>query len=211
MGRLHRIVCCALTGAIAASQHLARAEDGAKSPYLQGGANAQYLQGGASVQYMQGGASVFDAGMLRGQASVLDAPMLHGGARTGSTTGGLGGQKFKMGEARMAPMSSSYASRLSSGRLTARTKQLMFKAFAKMTCVEYNELQANSYSVEYNYRPVSFDQTLALPGFYGSSVQVFTDGKRLVAIDPRSLDTWVADARADVTRRSSWRKLLHVK
>jgi hypothetical protein len=210
MSVFHRLSYCAFVGAIVAAPQLAWAEDGT-SQVLQGGTSAQYLQGSASAQYMQGGASVFDAGVLRGQASVLDAPMLQGGARTGSLTSGLGQHKFKVGEARMAPVTSSYAAKLSSGGLNARTKQLMFKAFAKMTCVEYNQLQANSYSVEYNYRPVSFNQTLALPGFYGNSVQVFTDGKRLVAIDPRSLETWVADARCDVGRRSSWRKLIHIK
>lgn len=192
-----RILSCAVVGAIVATPQSSRAADNSGGTTM--------LQGAASTQYLQGGASVFDAGTLRGQMSVLDAPMLHGGARSS------GRSRYRVGEPRMAPVTSSYAARLSTGGLNARTKQLMFKAFAKMTCVEYNELQANSYSVEYNYRPVALRETLALPGFTGSSVQVFTDGKRLVAIDPRSLETWTADARADVTRRSSWRKLMHVK
>jgi hypothetical protein len=191
-------------------------------------ARADEFSDATSPKYLQGGATVFDAGVLtssagasggpsgrgvalRGQMSVLDSPMLQGGLRTASLSSGLGRHKFRVGEARMAPVSSSYAARLSSGGLTTGTKRLLFKAFAKMNCVEYNQLQANSYSVEYNYRPIAFDQTLALPGFYGSSVQCFTDNNHLIAIDPRSLDTWVADARADVGMRSSWRKLIHVK
>jgi hypothetical protein len=96
-------------------------------------------------------------------------------------------------------------------QLTAGTKKILLKAFGKMTCIEYNELSANYYTAELNYHPIALMQTINLPSFWGDKVNVFTDGKRLLAIDPRSGESWIAKATADVTDKTSWKKLTHIK
>jgi hypothetical protein len=126
-------------------------------------------------------------------------------------TGLYAKRRFLTGQTTSDRLSGLLQSQQRDGELTAKTKQLLYKAFAKMTCIEFNELGANYYTAERNYHPVSLAQTVGLPGFQGGYVQLFTDGKRYVAIDPRSLDTWVTSTGSDVTSKSSWKKLLHIK
>jgi hypothetical protein len=185
----------------------------------------------SGTQTLRGNASVLDAPALRG---ALSSP----GVRTTSLSSGLGKNHFGIGSARTGSLdalmgnapSQSLAGTARTGRLdtlvgnatsdqlfgrasklTTRTRDLLLKTFAQMTCVEYNELSANYYTVQQNYHPVSLDRTIALPGFSGGNVQCFSDGKRIIAIDPHSLETWVIRAGADVTSRSNWRKLNHIK
>jgi hypothetical protein len=148
-----------------------------------------------------------NAPVLRGSTTVIDAPPL----KTGSLYSGLGKKKFGIGAGASGASFTAAAASTTTSPLTAGARKLLLKTFAKMTCVEYNELSANYYTAEHNYHPVSLGATVALPGFWGSNVQCFTDGKRLIAIDPKSYDTWVARAGADVTSRASWRKLTHIK
>jgi hypothetical protein len=154
------------------------------------GANAVCAQGENAATILQGG------------TSVLDAPVIRGTLRTDSLNSGLGKKRFRAG---------AVVATKTQGTLTAGAKQLLLKAFAKMTCIEYNELSANYYTAEHNYRPVALDSTVGLPGFWGNQVQCFTDGKHLIAIDPKSYDTWLTHRGADVSLRSSWRKLTHIK
>lgn len=159
---------------------------------------------------------------LQGSTSVVDMPSLRGsltsaGIRTSSLSTGLGKHHFGIGTARTGSLDALVGNATSdqlfggTSKLTGRTRDLLLRTFAQMTCIEYNELSANYYTAAQNYRPLSLDRTLSLPGFGGGHVQCFSDGKHIIAIDPRSLDTWVTYAGAGVGDRNNWRKLDHLK
>jgi hypothetical protein len=120
-------------------------------------------------------------------------------------------------------------------------KDQILKAFAEMNCLEYSALGGNSYTAADNYSALkSGGQTVVigasdefwspsiklylngrqygvcmdLPGMnkYSHNVLVVTDGQHILAIDPRTRDTWKLMASfAKKTPDFNWEKLSHIK
>lgn len=121
--------------------------------------------------------------------------------------------------------------------LTAKSKKVLYKGFLQMNCLEFNELGANYYTAERNYRGVgikygistktaqniSSDATvnfggrdhaiqMSLPAFRGGQVFLYSNDQHLIAIDPRTYDAWVwqpQSPQSDVG--ATWKKLTHRK
>lgn len=121
----------------------------------------------------------------------------------------------------------------------AFVKKQVLKAFAKMNCLEFAALGGNSYTAPENYHalrsggktviigasdefwtPVlhlsinshAYGVSMGLPGMSKSSrnVMVLTDGQHVIAIDPRTNDTWFL--KVTFARRGpdfTWLKLAH--
>lgn len=117
----------------------------------------------------------------------------------------------------------------------------LFKAFAKMNCLEWAELGGNLYTAPDNYfalkangkttvigasdqfwSPViqlvlngrQYGICMDLPGMssYSHNVLVVTDGQHVLAIDPRTYDTWKLTASFSKRHPEfSWSKLTHIK
>lgn len=117
----------------------------------------------------------------------------------------------------------------------------LFKAFAKMNCLEWAELGGNLYTAPDNYfalkasgktavigasdqfwSPViqlvlnghQYGICMDLPGMsaYSHNVLVVTDGQHVLAIDPRTYDTWKLTASFAKRRPEfNWSKLTHTK
>ncbi len=120
-------------------------------------------------------------------------------------------------------------------------KDQILKAFAEMNCLEFAALGGNSYTAADNYTALkSGDKTIVvgasdefwspsiklylngrqygvcmdLPGMnkYSHNVLVVTDGQHVLAIDPRTKDTWKLMASfAKKTPEFNWEKLSHIK
>lgn len=122
-------------------------------------------------------------------------------------------------------------------KFTAKEKKVLYKGFLAMNCLEFNELGANYLTAERNYRGAGIkygvssrtsgsmfaDTTvnfggrdhvvqLALPGFRGGQVFLYTNDKNLLAIDPRTYDTWLWRPPSNVSDVGAvWKKLTHSK
>lgn len=116
----------------------------------------------------------------------------------------------------------------------------VLKAFAKMDCLEYAALGANSYTATDNFKPLSFGGknivsgataekdgpilnltiggriyyiNMTLPGLQPTShnVVVVSNGEKVLAIDPRTDDTWQLHMRLPYHQYFSWSKLTHTR
>ncbi len=117
----------------------------------------------------------------------------------------------------------------------------IYKAFVQMNCLEWAELGGNYYTAPDNYfalksggktvvvgasdqfwSPViqltlnghQYGVCMDLPGMsaYSHNVLVVTDGQHVLAIDPRTYDTWKLTASFTKRRPEfAWSKLTHVK
>jgi tetratricopeptide (TPR) repeat protein len=117
----------------------------------------------------------------------------------------------------------------------------IYKAFLKMNCLEFSDLGGNYYTAPDSYKSIKADGktviigasndfwvpvlklkingrqygiSMDLPGMskYTRNVVVVTDGQHVLAIDPKSSDTWKLVATS-IGRVSSfgWSKLTHIK
>lgn len=117
----------------------------------------------------------------------------------------------------------------------------VYKAFLKMDCLEFSALGANYMTANNNYKPFKsgdksvvigasdgfwspvvnlningkeYGVSMDLPGISKNSrnVVLLTDGSHVLAIDPRSLDTWkLVTSFNGKNADFSWWKLTHVK
>lgn len=118
--------------------------------------------------------------------------------------------------------------------------ETVLKAFVKMDCLEYADLGANSYTATDNFKPLSFGGknvvagatsakdgpilnltiggriyyiNMTLPGLQPTShnVVVVSNGEKVLAIDPRTDDTWQLHMRLPYHQYFSWSKLTHTR
>lgn len=119
-------------------------------------------------------------------------------------------------------------------------KETVLKAFVKMDCLEYTALGANSYTATDIFKPLSFGGknvvsgatsqkdgpilnltiggriyyiNMTLPGLEPTShnVVVVSNGQKVLAIDPRTDDTWQLNMRLPYHQYFSWSKLTHTR
>jgi|AGTN01.2.fsa_nt_gi hypothetical protein len=109
-----------------------------------------------------------------------------------------------------------------------------------MDCLEYTDLGANTYTATDNFKPLSFGGknvvsgatsqkdgpilnltiggriyyiNMTLPGLQSTShnVVVVSNGEKVLAIDPRTDDTWLLQMRLPYHQYFSWSKLTHTR
>jgi hypothetical protein len=209
------------------------------------GTDASMLQGSSWASanpYLSGSAWESARPKLRGRSATKDnGSFLHGSAKDAGS--------FLSGSARQnAPFAlNADQKRFRGGGLqsiagvadpmTSKAKKVLYKGFLQMNCLEFNELGANYYTAERNYRGVgikygissktaqniSSDATvnfggrdhtiqMALPGFRGGQVFLYSNDQHLIAIDPRTYDAWVWQPQAPANDVGAiWKKLTHRK
>lgn len=119
-------------------------------------------------------------------------------------------------------------------------KETVLKAFAQMDCLEYAALGANTYTAPDIFKPLNFGGknvvsgataekngpvlnltiggriyyiNMTLPGLLPTShnVVVVSNGQKVLAIDPRSDDTWQLHMKLPYHQYFSWSKLTHTR
>lgn len=182
-------------------------------PKLRGGANSSILKGSTNSSFFKGSAN---------------SDFLQGSANSNSPFPLSADKRFNK---KFQPL------RGTSDKYVAKEKKVLYKGFLAMNCLEFNELGANYLTAERNYRgagikygvssraggSMSADTTvnfggrdhvvqLALPGFRGGQVFLYTNDQHLLAIDPRTYDTWLWQPSSNMSDAGAlWKKLTHRK
>lgn len=216
-----------------------------------GGLNASMLQGSAEKTELSGNAG---STLLQGSSWSSSNPMLPGSAwssagplRRGKATAGSGSFLQGKADSSMFPLSTNkrFARGLTpmsalagvAEPIAGKEKKVLYKGFLKMNCLEFNELGANYYTADKNYRGVGIkygisgrtsgaiegdttvsyggrDHTIhmAMPGFRGGQVFLYSNDQHLIAIDPRTYDAWVWEPKSTFSDLGgTWKKLTHRK
>jgi hypothetical protein len=216
-----------------------------------GSLNASMLQGSAEKTELSGNAG---SALLQGSSWSSANPMLPGSAwssagplRRGKATADSGSFLQGKADSSMFPLSANkkFARGLTpmsalagvAEPIAGKEKKVLYKGFLKMNCLEFNELGANYYTADKNYRGVGIkygisgrtsgaiegdttvsyggrDHTIhmAMPGFRGGQVFLYSNDQHLIAIDPRTYDAWVWEPKSTFSDLGgTWKKLTHRK
>lgn len=223
----------------------------AKAGRLSGGTNGSMLQGSAEQNELSGNAG---STLLQGSSWSSANPMLPGSAwssarplKRGKATADSG--SFLQGTASSSTFPLSANKRFARGLtpmsslagvadpIGGKEKKVLYKGFLKMNCLEFNELGANYYTADKNYRGVGIkygisgrtsgaiegdttvsyggrDHTIhmSMPGFRGGQVFLYSNDQHLIAIDPRTYDAWLWEPKSTFSDLGgAWKKLTHRK
>lgn len=206
---------------------------------LQGSAEKNELSGNAGTTLLQGSSWASANPMLPGSAWSSARPLKRGKATadSGSFLQGTANssmfplsanKRFVKGLTPLAGVADPNA---------GKEKKVLYKGFLKMNCLEFNELGANYYTAEKNYHGVGIkygisgrssgaiegdttvsyggrDHTIhmAMPGFRGGQVFLYSNDRHLIAIDPRTYDAWLWEPKSTFSDLGgAWKKLTHRK
>lgn len=187
---------------------------------LQGGTSSSTLQGGTSAATLQGGVN---ESMIKATVSEIERRY---GMKAKATKWSA---KKRYGK-RLPALDHTNTSFLQ-GEVQTEGQRVLYQAFLAMNCIEFNELHANYYTADKNYRPIGTavgarggvpgrEQSLVwgghthkvhmgLPSYRGGTVYLYTDDSHLIAVDPNGYTTWVWNEPKAKNASGTWKKLSH--